>query len=76
MAQVTVRDIEAKVIAELRRRAKRHGRSIGEEIREVLRDAVKGEAAAGRGLGTRIASLFRDVGLSLHFRFESDELGL
>ncbi len=34
-----------------------------EEVREILRDAAKSEAASGRGLGTEIASLFRDVGL-------------
>ncbi len=63
MAQLVVRNIENEVKAKLQRRAKRHGRSMEEEVREILRDAAKSEAASGRGLGTEIASLFRDVGL-------------
>ena len=63
MAQVIVRGIEASVITKLRQRAKRHARNLGEEVREILRDAVKSERAVGGGLGTRIASRFRDVGL-------------
>ena len=35
MAQLIVRDIDAKVVAKLRRRAKRHGRTLGEEVREI-----------------------------------------
>ncbi len=56
-------DIDAKVVAKLRRRAKRHGRTLGEEVREILRDAVRNKATRGGGLGTRISSLFRKVGL-------------
>jgi antitoxin FitA len=63
MAQLIVRGIEARVIAKLRERAKRHSRSLGEEVREILRDAVKSEGAVGGGLGTRIASRFQGVGL-------------
>jgi plasmid stability protein len=63
MAQLIVRDIEASVVSKLRRRAKRHRRSIQEEVREILRDATKHEVTRVRGLGTRIASRFRDVGL-------------
>ena len=34
-----------------------------EEVRDVLRDAVKKEDTAAGGLGTEIASLFAKVGL-------------
>ena len=63
MAQLIVRDLENAVKAKLQRRAKRHGRSMEEEVREILRDATKSETTSRRGLGTRIAEHFRDIGL-------------
>ena len=63
MAQLVVRDIENEVKAKLQRRAKRHGRSMEEEVREILRDATKAEGKSGKGLGTRIAEHFREIGL-------------
>ncbi len=65
MAQLVVRNIESEVKAKLQRRAKRHGRSMEEEVREILRDATKKEAegSSRKGLGTRIASHFRKFGL-------------
>jgi plasmid stability protein len=63
MAQLVVRNIENEVKTKLQRRAKRHGRSMEEEVREILRDATKSETEGGKGLGTEIAALFRDVGL-------------
>ena len=47
----------------LRRRAKRNGRSVEEEVREILRDATKREGKRSRLLGTEIAQLFRRAGL-------------
>jgi plasmid stability protein len=63
MAQLVVRNLEAGVKAQLQRRASRHGRSMEEEVRDILRDAVKQEAAPAGGLGTEIASLFEKIGL-------------
>ena len=63
MAQLVVRDIEEDVKARLRRRAKRHGRSMEEEVRNILRNAVKDETRARGGLGTRIAARFAKIGL-------------
>jgi antitoxin FitA len=63
MAQITVRNIEDDVKAWLARRAVRHGRSMEEEVREILRNAVKDEAAPG-GLGSRIAARFQGLGFS------------
>ncbi|OLD00557.1 MAG: toxin-antitoxin system [Acidobacteria bacterium] len=63
MAQLVVRNIENEVKAKLQRRAKRHGRSMEEEVREILRDATKNDGSRRKGLGTRIASHFRKVGL-------------
>jgi antitoxin FitA len=64
MAQFVVRNLEETVKGQLVRRAKRHGRSMEEEIREILRDAVKGSARSPVKLGTRIASRFQEVGLT------------
>lgn len=63
MAQMVVRNIEEAVKSKLRRRAARHGRSMEEEVRDILRDAVKEEETSTVGLGTTISSRFRKVGL-------------
>ncbi|HEV2522909.1 MAG TPA: Arc family DNA-binding protein [Candidatus Acidoferrales bacterium] len=63
MAQMVVRNIEEAVKSRLRRRAARHGRSMEEEVRDILRDAVKEEETSTVGLGTAISSRFRKVGL-------------
>jgi antitoxin FitA len=62
VAQLIVRNIEDAVKSRLKRRAARRGHSMEEEIRDILRDAVKEELTSG-GLGTEIASLFKKVGL-------------
>lgn len=63
MAQLVVRNVEEAVKSRLKRRASRHGRSMEEEVRDILRDAVKGEELSGAGMGSAIASRFRKVGL-------------
>jgi plasmid stability protein len=63
MAQLVVRNIEDSVKSRLQRRAARRGRSMEEEVRDILRDAVKNEESSAGGLGTKIASRFRKVGL-------------
>lgn len=62
MAQLLVRNLETEVKAKLQRRAKRNGRSMEEEVREILRDATKDDTKRQRGLGTEIAELFRGIG--------------
>jgi plasmid stability protein len=64
MAQLVVRNIEDGVKARLQRRAKRNGRSMEEEVRDILRAAVhKEEKKSEFGLGTELAALFADDGL-------------
>ena len=63
MAQVIVRNLEDTVKRRLQRRAARHGRSMEEEVRDILRNAVKEKARPRKGLGTEIAELFRGLGL-------------
>jgi plasmid stability protein len=63
MAQVVVRQLDDDVKEKLQRRARRHGRSTEEEIREILRDAVRSEGTIRTPLGSRIAARFRRLGL-------------
>lgn len=63
MANLVVRQLENEIKEKLLRRARRHGRSVEEEVREILRDATKREAQGVRRLGTEISWLFHHVGL-------------
>lgn len=63
MAQVVVRQLEEDVKARLKRRAERHGRSMEEEVREILRNAAREESRSVAKLGSRIAARFRGAGL-------------
>jgi plasmid stability protein len=63
MAQLVVRNLEDDVKARLQRRARRHGRSTEEEVREILRNAVKDESAQRKRLGSRLRERFAGIGL-------------
>jgi plasmid stability protein len=63
MAQLLVRDLDDDVKARLRRRARRHGRSTEEEVREILRAAVHADTAPPQPLGSRLKARFGRVGL-------------
>ena len=63
MGQLVVRNIENAVKTCLQRRAKRHGRSMEEEARDILRSAVREEEPPSGGLGTDISRLFVTTGL-------------
>jgi plasmid stability protein len=63
MAQILIRQIEDDVKAKLQRRARQHGRSTEEEVREILRTAVRDQGQAPARLGSRIAARFAGNGL-------------
>lgn len=63
MAQFVVRNIDNSVKVRLQRRARRNGHSMEEEVRDILRNAVKEEFPTAGGLGTEISSLFSKVGI-------------
>ena len=63
MAQFVVRNLEEDVKTRLKHRAARHGRSMEDEVRDILRDAVKNENRKTEGLGTRMARRFAGRGL-------------
>jgi plasmid stability protein len=65
MAQILVRNLEDQVKGRLQHRAKRHGRSMEEEAREILRNALREENTPPRKLGAEIVALFSGQGIGL-----------
>jgi plasmid stability protein len=65
MAQLLVRNLDLAVKEALRRRARRHGRSMEEEVRLILRQAAEAEQdePSGLGLGSQLVALFAGAGL-------------
>ena len=62
MPQILVRRIEEDVKKRLQERAARHGVSMEEEARAILRtELLKPDNENELGLGTRIANLFKDI---------------
>ena len=62
MASVTIRNLDEKTKARLRVRAARHGRSMEEEARTLLRTALLEEAAAAGNIADAIRARFRRLG--------------
>jgi plasmid stability protein len=63
VAQILIRQLEDDVKAKLQRRARQHGRSTEEEVRDILRNAVRDESQPPAKLGSRIVARFANVGL-------------
>jgi plasmid stability protein len=63
VAQLLVRNLEDDVKVRLQLRARRHGRSTEEEVREILRNAVKDEGVQRKPLGSRLRERFAGIGL-------------
>ncbi|WP_022948897.1 FitA-like ribbon-helix-helix domain-containing protein [Methylohalobius crimeensis] len=61
MASLTIRNIDESLKANLRLLAARHGHSMEEEVRQILRRAIQSERAS-QGIGSRIAKRFASVG--------------
>jgi plasmid stability protein len=61
MAQLLIRKIDEDVKENLRQRAKRHGVSMEEEARSMLRAELLKPESEEYGLGSKIAALFRDI---------------
>jgi antitoxin FitA len=72
MATLTIRNLDDGVKAQLRVEAARHGRSMEEEVRVILQNALASTVAT-TGFGTRIHQRFAslaDKGLALPERSE------
>ena len=67
MTQLIVRNLDDDLKAQLERRARRHGRSTEEEVREILRIAVAADGEAAKGLGSRLANRFAGLGMPDEF---------
>ena len=66
MASLTIRNLDERIKAELRIQAARHGRSMEEEARNILKRAIEAAAPASEaqpvGLGSRIHAHFAQLG--------------
>ncbi len=62
MATMTIRNLDDDLKALLRVRAARHGRSMEEEVRSILRAALKPEPLTGRTLVEDIRTLVEPYG--------------
>jgi plasmid stability protein len=60
MAQLVVRNLEDSVKKRLQRRAAKHGRSMEEEVRDILRNAAKDESGPSEGWARRSRNASRD----------------
>ena len=65
MAQLLVRNFDDRLKAKLQRRAKRNGRSMEAEVREILGEALRKRDSPEVGFGTASVALFRGNGVTL-----------
>jgi plasmid stability protein len=63
MAQLVIRNLDNDVMAKVQQRARRHGRSTEEEVREILRNAARNEPRKIEPLGKSLRALFVEIGL-------------
>lgn len=62
MATMTIRNLDDELKARLRIRAARHGQSMEEEARSILRSALGAEPLSGRALVDDIRALVEPLG--------------
>ena len=62
MASMTIRDIDEKLKARLRIQAARHGRSMEDEARDILRTALSSEPSRSGGIVEAIRSRIEPLG--------------
>lgn len=79
MAQLVVRNLPEAVKDRLKQRAKRHGRSLESEVREILvgaasaSDLVIGALEQGTGLGSQLSAQMHMAGLDAEEAEEFDD---
>ena len=74
MAQILVRNVDERLKSRLQRRAKRNGRSMEAEVREILRHGLSEGKPTRRALGSEIVALFSGQGIGLSQGEEIREL--
>jgi len=65
MAQILIRQVDDRVKTRLQRQAKRNGRSMEAEAREILRDGLRKKEKPVVGFGTATVALFSGQGIYL-----------
>jgi antitoxin FitA len=63
LAQMVVRNLDDDVKLKLQQRARQHGRSTEEEVREILPEAVRSDPQISKPVGKRLRALFSGIGL-------------
>jgi plasmid stability protein len=63
MAQIIVRNLDEDVKRGLRERANLRGKSMEEEVRDILRATVLPSKTPAANLGSRVAARFAGIGL-------------
>jgi len=61
MGQILVRKLDDNLKRRLQERAERHGVSMEEEARTILKATLLADNQSEHGLGSQIAALFKDV---------------
>ena len=64
MAQIIVRNIDEDIKSRIKQLAQRHGHSVEEEVRQILRKAAHEARKPDAPLGTRIAARFAGCGFN------------
>jgi len=64
MAQLLLRNLDDGVTERLRQRAQEHGRSVEEEARLIIVDAVAVSTPSEYGWASRVAAEFKDIGFT------------
>ncbi|HKL78487.1 MAG TPA: plasmid stabilization protein [Gammaproteobacteria bacterium] len=62
MANITIHDIDNTLAERLKAEAARHGRSVEDEARDILRASLSREGDTAQGLGSALHELFRPLG--------------
>jgi len=65
VAQILVRNLDDRVKVRLQRRAKRNGRSMEAEVREIINNAALAEETPAMGFGSATVALFSGSGVFL-----------
>jgi len=65
VAQILIRKVDERVKTRLQRRAKRNGRSMEAEAREILTNGSLEKDSPEGGLGSEIVALFSGQGIGL-----------
>lgn len=75
MASITIRNLDEGLKARLRVRAAQHGRSMEEEVRVMLREALAAPQEGSQGFGERVATPYRAKSLAELIREDFAETG-